>query len=333
MADRTCIDEADPATLLSVLSALNTQGCMVDENLASTSAAHIEGGQVWVGSYLCSQGDTDLQLEITEVDSDGNVAAVFDCKCSSFVGFSTSLNRSFCPVDHTAEEAGGRSCGGRYTVSGKLQGDGSLHLAPDQAGSSTEGWLENPCNYFSVGLVGTVSLRDGELSYSGTIENPSCGAFLVTLPASGSAHGHLSCPEGDTDWLLGPTQCYVSHAEAMTLEDATEHCRGLDPRAVVAKVPTMDDLAFIMAQIPDDDDSRAHSYLLGATCPATDKTFCDFLDGTPVTITPRGYCELRLNPAERQAGCGEPDDIQENMQLGVNKNGLFDGSLHARKPP
>ena len=85
MADRTCIDEADPATLLSVLSALNTQGCMVDENLASTSAAHIEGGQVWVGSYLCSQGDTDLQLEITEVDSDGNVAAVFDCKCSSFV--------------------------------------------------------------------------------------------------------------------------------------------------------------------------------------------------------------------------------------------------------
>ena len=111
MADRTCIDEADPATLLSVLSALNTQGCMVDENLASTSAAHIEGGQVWVGSYLCSQGDTDLQLEITEVDSDGNVAAVFDCKCSSFVGFSTSLNRSFCPVDHTAEEAGGRSCG------------------------------------------------------------------------------------------------------------------------------------------------------------------------------------------------------------------------------
>ena len=85
-----------------------------------------------------------------------------------------------------------------------------MHLVPDQAGSSTEGWLENPCNYVSVGLVGTVSLRDGELSYSGTIENPSCGAFLVTLPASGSAHGHLSCPEGDTDWLLGPTQCYVS---------------------------------------------------------------------------------------------------------------------------
>ena len=97
---RTCIDEADPATLLSVLSALNTQGCMVDENLASTSAAHIEGGQVWVGSYLCSQGDTDLQLEITEVDSDGNVAAVFDCKCSSFVGFSTSLNRSCCSRPH-----------------------------------------------------------------------------------------------------------------------------------------------------------------------------------------------------------------------------------------
>jgi len=101
IADRTCIDEADPATLLSVLSALNTQGCMVDENLASTSAAHIEGGQVWVGSYLCSQGDTDLQLEITEVDSDGNVAAVFDCMCNTFfAGCSTSFKRSCCSRSH-----------------------------------------------------------------------------------------------------------------------------------------------------------------------------------------------------------------------------------------
>ena len=140
----------------------------------------------------------------------------------------------------------------------------------------------------------------------------------------------------------------------MELADAITFCAGLDPRAgksssphspspnphlilifctsspglatVVAKVPTLDDLRFLTAQIPDDT-----PYLLGATCPSTDKVFCDFLDGSPVTITPSGYCEIRLDPASRHAGCGEPDDIQANVQLGVNKNGLFDGSMHARK--
>ena len=270
---RMCIDEAPVANMLDLLYDLSEDGCLIDEGSAASSTPHIESGQVWVGSYLCAQGDTDLQLEITEVDADGTVQAVFD-------------------FDHNGD------CSGRYTVSGQLQADGSLVLEPEQAGSATAGWLENPCGYVSVGLDGAVALQSsGEMTYSGTIENPGCGAFLVTMPSSGNTAGHMECPQSDAGWMLGPTMCYVKHEEAMELEAAIEFCRGLDPRAVVAKVPTLDDLRFLTAQIPDDT-----PYLLGATCPGTDKVFCDFLDGTPVTITPSGYCDIRLNPAERHAG-------------------------------
>ena len=238
---RSCIDEADPGAMLDMLNDMSADGCLIDENGAASSAPHLEGGQVWVGNYLCAQGDTDLQLEITEVDEDGTVMAVFD-------------------FDHTAEQ-GGRACSGRYTVSGTLVADGSLQLEPEEAGSSTTGWLENPCGYVSVGLSGALALQtSGELTYSGTIENPSCGAFLVSLPSSGTNGGHLECPQSDAGWQLGPSMCYVKHDEGMELEAAAEFCRGLDPRAVVAKVPTMDDLRFLTAQIPDDT-----AYLLGAT--------------------------------------------------------------------
>ena len=110
--------------MLDMLNDMSADGCLIDENGAASSAPHLEGGQVWVGNYLCGQGDTDLQLEITEVDEDGTVMAVFD-------------------FDHTAEQ-GGRACSGRYTVSGILGADGSLQLEPEEAGSSTAGWLENP---------------------------------------------------------------------------------------------------------------------------------------------------------------------------------------------
>ena len=172
---------------------------MINEGGAQSSAPHIEGGQVWIGSYLCGQGDTDLQLEITEVDADGTVAAVFD-------------------FDHNEDPA--NVCSGRYTVSGMLGADGSLQFEPEQAGSGTVGWLENPCGYVSVGLMGTVALQpSGELTYAGTIENAACGAFMATLPASGNSAGHLECPQSDAGWMLGPTMVR-SHAISV----ATCHC-------------------------------------------------------------------------------------------------------------
>ena len=62
---RMCIDEAPVSQMFSLLDDLAADGCLINEGGAQSSAPHIEGGQVWIGSYLCGQGDTDLQLEIT----------------------------------------------------------------------------------------------------------------------------------------------------------------------------------------------------------------------------------------------------------------------------
>eukprot|EP01043_Picozoa_sp_COSAG02_P027199 COSAG02_NODE_1593_length_11778_cov_25.088792_6_plen_871_part_00 len=64
----------------------------------------------------------------------------------------------------------------------------------------------------------------------------------------------------------------------------------------------------------------------GATCPGTDKTLCNHIDGTPVTITPEGYCF----EARPDSVCDEPDSYTGNTQLGVNSNGLLDASPAAR---
>jgi hypothetical protein len=68
--------------------------------------------------------------------------------------------------------------------------------------------------------------------------------------------------------MMGPTTCYVMNEEKMELAAAASYCAGLAPNAVVAKVPTMDDLMFLVGKIDDDT-----PYLIGATCPGTVKVF------------------------------------------------------------
>ncbi len=63
----------------------------------------------------------------------------------------------------------------------------------------------------------------------------------------------------------------------------------------------------------------------GATCPGTDKTLCNHIDGSPVTITPEGYCF----EAQPDSVCDEPDTYVGNTQLGVNSNGLLDAAPEA----
>lgn len=51
-----CIDSADPAVMLAMLDDLSQDGCLIDENAAASARPpHMEPGQVWSGSYLCSQ--------------------------------------------------------------------------------------------------------------------------------------------------------------------------------------------------------------------------------------------------------------------------------------
>ena len=57
------------------------------------------GGQVWLGSYICTQGETGLQLEIVDVSPAGVVNALF----------------SFDTANGAAT-----GCTGRYQMSGRI---------------------------------------------------------------------------------------------------------------------------------------------------------------------------------------------------------------------
>ena len=172
---------------------------------AESSVPHLESGQVWTGHYLCEQGDTNLQLEITEVDEDFLVQAIFDFD-----------------FEHNG-------CSGRYTVSGMLQADGSLVLEPEQIGSETVGWLENrnsfsrsdnPCHYVSVGMVGAVTVQSsGEMIYSGTIDDGSygwCEDFMVS-------HGDQPPPGARCEAPVAPAHAALGDCNRNGLASG-EHC-------------------------------------------------------------------------------------------------------------
>ena len=198
---RTCIDETDTAELLIVLSDMPQNGCSIDTSSARATAdgGMMAGGQVWLGAYVCSQGNTDLQLVIVDVSAQGMVNALFSFDAGS-------------------------GCIGRYQLSGMMTDSPGgrpgtikqLTLVPEQGGGSSEaGWIENACGYVSVGMSGTVSQADnGDLVYQGTIDFDGCDTFLVTLPTASPA---LFCPNTDAGWLLGSTMCYSRFEEAMSL--------------------------------------------------------------------------------------------------------------------
>ena len=193
---RKCIDEQDPSEVLAVLSDMKSEGCVVSTNdavsIESEAKFHgMHGGQVWAGHYLCGQGDTDLQVKVGEVTAGGVIHATF-------------------AFDHK------KQCSGEYRVSGKIDKDGNLALKPQKAGSSTEGWISNPCHYVSVGMSGKVSQGvGGELMYAGKISSSGCGQFLVTLPSA--KPGELSCPDTAAGWQKAATMCYVKVEKKLSL--------------------------------------------------------------------------------------------------------------------
>jgi hypothetical protein len=96
---RTCIDETDAADLLIVLSDMPQNGCSIDtsgaRSITDGGSMMMAGGEVWLGSYICSQGNTGLQLVIADVSAQGLVNALFSFE--------------------VPDEAGG-GCTGRYQV-------------------------------------------------------------------------------------------------------------------------------------------------------------------------------------------------------------------------
>ena len=105
----------------------------------------------WQGSYACAQGATALHLSIEQrcVAQGCEVGAVFE----------------FGPLPQNPGVAHG-SYRMRGNISENERGEPVLTLKPD-------GWIEQPPNYFMVGLVATSDAAQQNMR--GRIENSSCG--------------------------------------------------------------------------------------------------------------------------------------------------------------
>jgi hypothetical protein len=102
-------------------------------------------GQVWKGHYVCRQGQTELELQVTEVD-DEQVSAVF-----------------------------------RFTVSAEISGSFRIHgeYQPSTRRISFRPgeWISQPAGYVGVSLTGHIDQTGSVIT--GEIDGPSCGAFEV----------------------------------------------------------------------------------------------------------------------------------------------------------
>jgi hypothetical protein len=113
------------------------------------SGAALQAGDDWKGTYLCSQGQTDLVLRVTSVNGSA-VRAVFD-----FTHAPTGVH-------------------GSYRMHGRLDPTtGDASLVPDE-------WIEQPPNYVTVGMRGHVAGGN----FVGTITHEECGSFALHHRAS-----------------------------------------------------------------------------------------------------------------------------------------------------
>ncbi len=136
-----------PGTLLS--------GLLRGKTGHPASAAELSG--TWQGTYLCTQGETGISVELSGDDSGAVQGTV-----------------KFYPTEHSTVTFAPAS----YSVSGTFLSDGRLLLKPGQ-------WIEKPGNYFMGTLDGTIS-QDRQ-SYTGRI--PECGFnrhFIIARQAGGA---------------------------------------------------------------------------------------------------------------------------------------------------
>ncbi len=108
-------------------------------------AIAFSGGQTWSGSYVCTQGKTDVALHISKVTGN-NVEAVFDFKVPN-------------------------APNGKYKMSG-VYAPSTRHLRLN-AGD----WIVQPAGYGTVPVDATVS-ADGK-AYTGKVEASGCSTFAV----------------------------------------------------------------------------------------------------------------------------------------------------------
>lgn len=131
--------------------------------LEARGAFHV--GQVWNGSYFCTQGKTLLSLEVLQVTQDGGTDSV-EADLSFII------------------DSANKSVKGRYVVSGVVEPEGRTLALEPVPGS----WKDKPSNFVMVGLQGVVSRPGGgiELRYAGSVPIFGCDSFDLKSHVQGA---------------------------------------------------------------------------------------------------------------------------------------------------
>jgi len=123
-------------------------------------------GQMWLGSYFCTQGSTSMSLNITRVERRPD----FDDFVEAQLTF-------------IANNANKEPTLGSYVVSGRMSAGGrtvSLRPVPDS-------WTKRPENFVMVGMEGTISKaeRKGEdlVQFAGSVPILGCDSVVLSAQA------------------------------------------------------------------------------------------------------------------------------------------------------
>lgn len=139
--------------------------------IMQTEAEHpFTVGQLWKGSYFCTQGPTSVTLNITSVESE----------------IVADLRFQFQP---RVQDSKTKGAVGTFTVAGRFESEGRFLSLEPVPGS----WKQRPSNFVMVGLSGVVSERSGEFRYAGSVPLSGCDSFVLSLlKAAGEASTSLS---------------------------------------------------------------------------------------------------------------------------------------------
>ena len=132
--------------------------------LAERIGVLVRPGLAFGGFYRCSQGRTRFSLRLSSVEG---AAAEGDGEDAATVAASFHFSQ------------GAENCSGQFRLHGALRPDGHLNLQPDELGSHTAGWVDNSCNYSSIGLVGKVDPEAGAFAGQVNDTGGACSTFAA----------------------------------------------------------------------------------------------------------------------------------------------------------
>jgi len=150
-----------------------------DPEVQSEAKGAFFRGQVWSGSYFCTQGPTLLTIEVTSVE------------------FKSGQEIIQAELSFVIQSKSKKATKGSYTIKGVLESEGRAVALDPVLGS----WKDKPDNFVMVGLQGVVSRVHGELVFAGSVPIFGCDSFELKATDVSSKAKHTSTTLQDEDTL------------------------------------------------------------------------------------------------------------------------------------